>query len=483
MLYKYIYKERKMKKISIFIVALVMLLGCSNSKEKEKKEELLAFPTAEGCGAKTKGGRGGVVYEVTNLNSSGKGSFREACEAKGSRVIIFKVGGTIDLKGKDIVINNDYITIAGQTATGDGVQIKNGSLIIRANEVIVRYLRIRTGEASSDADAVTLSAPDRHHRKKNIILDHISAFWGIDEVVDAGSFNDNVTVQWSIIAEGLNCAVYTDRGKGETWKPCKKLNNKSIWAHSRGIMVTEDSRNITLHHNIIFRNYKRNPLIQSSDADIINNVIVNYQYQAYIQPFKGRVRVNFIGNYFRSHIHKRPPIRVYDFNRGYDNQSGVYYRDNYDKVFRPENNQSETDIRLLQYSNKKDKDGHVQDRNISYPFAKVKTQPVHKAYKLVLDKAGAIYPKRDIADQRVVNFIKSGKAPDSLVNTPKDVGGYPILIGGKAPKDSDHDGMPDSWEIKHGLNPNNPKDGNQKWLSDIGYTNLEVYLNSLVKGI
>jgi pectate lyase len=246
-------------------------------------------------------------------------------------------------------------------------------------------------------------------------------------------------------------------------------------------MVTEDSRNITLHHNLIYGNYKRNPLIQSSDVDMVNNVIVNQQYQAYIQPFKAKVRANFVGNYFRSYRHKRPPIRVYDFNKGYDSKSGVYYEDNYDSVYRFEDNQTQTDIRVLHVSKGvEDSDGHVKDKKVPYLFAKVERQPVHTAYSLVLDLAGAIYPKRDLVDKRVVNFVKSGKAPSLLVNSPKDVGGWAILKGGVAPIDSDHDGMPDNWEKEHGLNPNNPKDGNSKNLNSIGYTNLEVYLNSLV---
>ncbi len=473
-----------MKKVLFFIFFIITITACnSNNKKVEGKVKLLAFPTAEGSGAYTVGGRGGKVIEVTNLKDSGKGSLREACNASGSRTVVFRVSGTIDLKGKNIFIKNDNITIAGQTAPGDGIQIKNGGLRVRGNEVIIRYLRLRAGGKYRGVYPLTISSPNRHDRKKNIIADHLSIFWGVDETLAEGSFSDNVTVQWSIIAEGLSCSVYTNNGIGESWNPCKEENGHKIWAHSRGVIISEDSRNISFHHNIIYRNYKRNPLIQSSDADIVNNVIINHQYQAYVEPFKGVVHVNFIGNYFRSYRHKRPPIRVFDSNNGYDAQSGVYYYDNYDAIFRANNSQPETDIRLLNYSNKNDKDGHIQDRNISYPFAKVKTQPVHKAYKLVLEKAGAIYPKRDIADQRVVNFIRSGKAPASLINTPDDVGGYPIIVGGEAPKDSDHDGMPDSWEKEHGLNPKNPEDRNGKELSDIGYTNLEVYLNNLVKGI
>ncbi len=451
-----------MKKYLI-LITIVLALVIFGFLYQKGQQRLLAFPTAEGGGANSVGGRGGDVIEVTNLNSKGEGSLRFACEANGTRTVVFRVGGTVDLGGEDIVIKNDNITIAGQTATGDGIQIKNGGLVVNASEVVIRYLRLRPGPAYPDVDALSIASPSRHERKKNIIIDHISAFWGIDETVDSGSFNDNITVQWSIIAEGLHDSIHRE-GK-----------------HSRGIMITEDSRNITLHHNLIYRNYKRNPLIQSSDADVVNNIIVNPQYQVYIQPFKGAVRANFIGNYFRSYRHKRPPIRVFDYNKGYDANSGVYCRDNYDVHFRPDENRTETDIRVLHFSDTNDSDGHIKDMSRPYPFASVDTQSVHKAYELVLANVGANYPKRDEADRRVINLVKSGKAPKTFVDSPLDVGGWPKLSKGVAPIDSDHDGMPDSWERDNGLNPNDKEDRNGKSLSSIGYTNLEVYLNGLLK--
>ena len=450
-----------MKKYLVLIVIVSVLVGILYQKEQQQR--LLAFPSAEGGGAESVGGRGGKVIEVINLNSQGEGSFRFACESNGTRTVVFRVGGTIDLEGRDIVIKNDNITIAGQTATGDGIQIKNGGLVINASEVIIRYLRLRPGPAHSDVDALRVASPNRHERKKNIIVDHISAFWGVDETIDSGSFNDNVTIQWSIIAEGLHDSIHKEG------------------PHSRGIMIAEESRNITLHHNLIYRNYKRNPLVQSSDADIINNVIVNPQYQASIQPFKGGVSVNFIGNYFRSLQHKRPPIRVYDYNNGYDGLSGVYYKDNYDSYFRKDNNQSEKDIRILHLHEASAPTEHIKDREKPYPFSSPSYESVHDAYLSVLANVGANYPKRDEVDTRVIDVVKSGVIPKTFVNHPEDVGGWSVLKEGTPSLDSDHDGMPDAWESFHGLNPQNDNDRNGKELSDIGYTNLEVYLNSLVE--
>ena len=156
-----------MKKVILYFGVVLSICSLYSNDTK-----LLSFPMAEGSGAHSIGGRGGRVIEVTNLNSSGVGSFREACEASGKRVVVFRVGGTIDLKGRDIIIDDDYITIAGQTATGDGIQIKRGGLVIRANEVIIRYLRLRLGDVAvgGAVDALSIGAPNRQERKKNIIM-------------------------------------------------------------------------------------------------------------------------------------------------------------------------------------------------------------------------------------------------------------------------------------------------------------------------
>ena len=467
-----------MKKILTLIITSLSLFSY---ELPSKTNKILAFPSAEGEAKYTVGGRGGKVLFVTNLNAKGEGSLREACEANSPRTIIFRIGGTIDLKGKNIIIKNDNLTIAGQTAPGDGIQIKNGGLSIQANEVIIRYLRIRPGPSLAMGDALDIKSPSRHKRKKNIIIDHVSAFWGVDETLNGGSFSNNVTVQWSIIAEGLHCSNYTNQGKGESWKPCKKTKEKIIWAHSRGSMITSDSRNISFHHNLLYRNYKRNPLIQSSDADVVNNVIINYQYQTFIQPFQAKVQANFIGNYFRSYIHKRPPIRVFNYNKGYDGNSSIYYKDNYDATFRPTSNQPETDIRVIHPHKSKSKsnpDGDVQDKATPHLFESIKRQPVHTAYNLVLNSVGANYPKRDSTDQRVIDFIRAGKAPKTFINNPKEVGGWPTLQTGKYLEDTDNDGIPNNWEKANNLNFSNYRDN--CLITKSGYTNLEIYLNSLV---
>ena len=156
-----------MKKIILYILLLVLVsFGLYSDSLIDKNSKLLAFPTAEGSGANTVGGRGGYVIEVTNLNSSGVGSLRYACEASGARTVVFRVGGTIDLKGKDIIIKNDNITIAGQTAVGDGIQLKNGGIRVKANEVIIRYMRIRAGGNYRGVYPLTITSPNRHNRSR-----------------------------------------------------------------------------------------------------------------------------------------------------------------------------------------------------------------------------------------------------------------------------------------------------------------------------
>ena len=160
-----------------------------------------AFPGAEGFGAKSVGGRGGKVIEVTNLNDSGSGSLRAAIAASGPRTVVFRVGGTIELKSR-IQVENPYLTIAGQTAPGGGITLKNGSnekdtLYILTHDVVVRYLRVRPGPGG-DADGVGVGT-----NASNVVLDHCSVSWAVDENLGVSSTAKNVSIQWSIIAEGL----------------------------------------------------------------------------------------------------------------------------------------------------------------------------------------------------------------------------------------------------------------------------------------
>lgn len=243
---------------------------------------LKAFPTAEGYGKFTVGGRGGDVYEVTNLNDSGEGSLRHAVEAEGPRTVVFRVSGTIDLK-KKLTIRNPYITIAGQTAPGDGICIKRYPLSIAADEVIIRYIRVRLGnESGGNDDALSCRG------RKNIILDHVSASWSIDETMSVYHCK-NVTIQWCMITESLFGSNHVKGSHGFG----------GIWGSDLS----------TYHHNLIAHHSSRNPRWASGGGrnDYRNNVVYNWGYNSSYggerqqkgNPEFSSIMVNMVGNYYK----------------------------------------------------------------------------------------------------------------------------------------------------------------------------------------
>ncbi|MDE6512381.1 MAG: pectate lyase, partial [Muribaculaceae bacterium] len=241
----------------------------------------LAFSTAEGYGKFTQGGRGGKVYEVTNLNDSGPGSFREAVARKGPRVIVFRVSGTIELKSR-LSINNPYITIAGQTAPGDGITIKGFPLELAADEIIVRYIRVRPGAKNGEFDAIS----GRYHN--NIILDHVSASWSVDETLSL-YHNTNVTVQWCMISESLYGSVHAKGSHGFG----------GIWGNDYG----------TYHHNLFAHHSSRAPRWGwgSGHNDYRNNVCYNWGYNnmyggeaSLEEPERNTFLLNMVNNYYKS---------------------------------------------------------------------------------------------------------------------------------------------------------------------------------------
>jgi pectate lyase len=223
-----------------------------------------AFPTAEGFGADALGGRGGVVIEVTNLDDSGPGSLRDAVEREGPRTVVFRVGGTIAVE-RPIRVRDPYITIAGQTAPGDGVLIRNhrantdAPITIETHDVVIRHLRLRpgpSGEPSCCVDALGLMEGAR-----NVIIDHVSLSWGVDELLGASEDASDFTVQWSILSEALH-----------------RSNHAKDDRHSRGLLVsTQEGGNVSIHHNLFAHNDGRNPEVALAYgiADIVNNVLYN----------------------------------------------------------------------------------------------------------------------------------------------------------------------------------------------------------------
>ena len=261
---------------ALFAIALLFCADTGFAKDQ------LAFPTAEGYGKFTVGGRGGKVYEVTNLNDSGEGSLRAAVEAKGPRTVVFRVSGTIDLKS-DLRIRNPNITIAGQTAPGDGICIKRYPLMISADEVIIRYISVRFGdESGKDSDAISA------RYVKNLILDHVSASWSVDETMSIYHC-ENMTVQWCLISESMFSSNHSKSNHGFG----------GIWG----------SNHSTYHHNLIAHHSSRNPRFASGcgHTDYRNNVVYNWGYRSCYgaeAQQKGSDKFNFstinmVANYYK----------------------------------------------------------------------------------------------------------------------------------------------------------------------------------------
>jgi hypothetical protein len=400
----------------------------------------LAFPGAEGYGAHAKGGRGGRVLFVTNLHDSGLGSLRDAVESKGPRTVIFRVGGTIELK-KKLDVREPYLTIAGQTAPGEGICVKgaNDTLCLRnTHDIVVRYLRVRTGFTgegdSHEGDCISCYGVD------NFILDHCSASWGTDETISSTETSDRYTVQWCIIAEGLN-----------------------FYGHSMASILGGDRS--TWHHNLFAHCGTRNPRFAGlCRPDFRNNVIYDWASAAAYGDLRN---VNYVGNYVKPgpSTTQKPPRFIQ--GDSVPLPGAVFMQDNL-----LDGHPAETKDNRL--GTGFDPEIFASQPN---PAPPVEAQPVQAAYDLVLKRAGTIYPKRDATDERIVNDVKNGTG--HVIKYESEVGGYATYAGGEALVDSDNDGIPDAWEKSHGLNPNDASDGNQ--VAADGYTNLEHYLNSLVE--
>ncbi len=423
-----------------------------------------AFPGAEGFGAKSVGGRGGRVIEVTNLNDDGPGSLRAAIETEGPRIVVFRVSGTIELK-TPLEITQPFLTIAGQTAPGGGITLKNRpsvndtALIVRAHDVVIRYMRSRPGPTServSDSDAIAIVGNDAY----NVVIDHCSFSWAVDEVATTWYDTHDITIQWSIVAEGLHCSTHE--------KGC----------HSTGLLIGSDgSANISLHHNLFAHNHERNPFVKTSGlVDVVNNVIYNsWGTPSVVTDEYGKVLGNYVGNYFKYGIDSTSHKYLVSVSNSGGPGVEIFVQGN----ITPDRPEDDMDEWLAVKPNARQ--WMVPTPHDAPPIA---TTSAFEAYDQVLADVGATigldsqgnkYWRRDAVDERIVNDVRSGTG--NIINDPSEVGGWPELATALAPKDSDHDGMPDAWEEMHGFDPYDPSDGPLDADGD-GYTNIEEYLNS-----
>lgn len=439
-------------KVILISIFSALMVGC-NPPQPETPSSIPAFPSAEGYGANSAGGRGGRVIEVSNLSDTGPGSLRSALEAEGPRIVVFRVGGTIELLSS-IEIEHPYITIAGQTAPGGGITIKNhpsntrSPIRIKTHDVIMRYIRSRSGPSSRQSDILDAITIDPGF---NIIIDHCSFSWATDEVFQSGRTHD-MTVQWNIISEGLSNSTHP---KGE---------------HSKGLHVRDkDSDHITIHHNLLAHNFGRNADINTTGkVDFVNNVVYNAgRWWLEFKDKFGEPRVNIIGNYFKHGSDSNDDFEVYYYkNTGLRPQ--IYVKGNIG-LYRPANNLPEYLVV------REDSRQFIVDT--PFPSLPINTSSAFDAYTQVLTKAGATRPMRDAVDERIVNDVINGTG--KIIDSPAEVGGWPELALGTPPIDTDHDGIPDDWEDLHRLNKNNSADGPADADGD-GYTNIEEYLEDLV---
>jgi len=440
---------------------VILFVICACLLIPELAVSMPAFPEAEGFGAQSLGGRGGKVIFVTNLNDSGPGSFRAAVETEGSRTVIFRISGTIALKSA-IVITRPFITIASQTAPGEGICLKDHALVIAADHVIVRYLRCRPGDnAKAESDSLSLSSGH------NIIVDHCSTSWSVDETLSASSRGQlgNATVQWCIISESLDDSIHH---KG---------------SHGYGSLIRGSFGNgYTYHHNLYAHHHARLPrpgnYIDSSRdpegfiLDFRNNVIYNWAGNAAGYNADGSngvnsiTRMNFVGNYYKTGINSTGSLAFSESTHAVR----AFFHNNCMNGSYPDDPWS-----LVSFTKFSDEDIKAYKQSEPIPVPAVKKDDAITAYKRVLAQAGCMLPARDAVDTRIVSEVKNGTG--KIIDDEQQVGGWPELKSTEPPQDSDKDGMPDEWEKQHGMDPGDPADRNIDTDAD-GYTNLEEYLNS-----
>lgn len=419
---------------SLFALLLILLANLTTlcSVTPAVAAGLPAFPGAEGHGAMTPGGRGGAVILVTNLNASGPGSLRAAVEAKGPRIIVFRVGGTIR-QTSVLEIHEPYLTIAGQTAPGGGITIRGPGFAVMTHDVIIRGMRFRVGAD----DGVDFGNADglRVDNGSNVIVDHCSFSWALDENLSTSTWSGpthNVTFQWNIISEGL---YHSKHPEGD---------------HSMGLLIYQGSRLISVHHNLLAHNNQRNPMVKGdADIEFVNNVVYDWGQIAteFTDPEKsGPTQAHLIGNVYKTGpgTVSTNPVRMRSSVSG-----NIYLKDN---------------------------SGVADSGAPGAQSSQLHIDRADQAYESVLSYAGAFAPQRDSIDARVVSEVRQGKG--KIINSPSEVGGWLNVSRGSAPTDSDKDGMPDRWESDHGLSPKDANDRNN--VMPDGYTALETYINSLI---
>ena len=452
----------EVRRLSGFFAAAAIILSMAGTAASddvasiEAARHVPAFPGAEGFGRHALGGRGGRVIRVSTLHDEGPGSLRAALRADGPRTIVFDVSGIIELE-REIVVKNGRVTLAGQTAPGDGITLKNHGLVLKADDVVVRYIRSRPGSSAGvETDAISVMAGE------HIIIDHCSTSWATDETLTVSPSTksglrtvDKVTVQWSIIAESLNESVH-HKGK-----------------HGYGSLVRGSAgARFSFHHNLWAHHQARMPrpgnyVDAQADPegplfDFRNNVFYNWggASSGYNADTDSISRYNFVNNWYQRGPDSSKSLAFDESN----SLAIAHFSGNFMNGKLPEDPWS-----LVRYG-----DGRTSGHAVAFDVGPVQTQAADVAFEAVLRSAGASL-RRDAVDERITEEVRSGTG-GLIDDVPGE--GWPTPESLPPLPDSDNDGMPDDWENKYGLNPGDPSDGNADPDGD-GYTNLEDYLNGL----
>ena len=438
---------------------------------------------ADGGGKNTTGGRGGVVVHVTTLEdtkdaTTGQpmaGTLRKALQMGGTRTIVFDVSGTINLNSQ-LEIASGNVTVAGQTAPGDGICIAGYPVVVRANNVILRFLRLRMGDQNKvEGDALSVND------SQNVLIDHCSCSWSTDECVSCYG-NTDFTLQYCFITESLRESVHAKGAHGYG----------GIWG----------GKNASFHHNLLAHHQNRNPRFDHDyvnvqcvgPIDYVNNVVYNWESNSAYggegsTKGGGGRHINFVNNYYKPGPSTKSNVntRLVDPWTSCSNcvegskvlpKGGTVKPPQIYLVGNTMTSSAEVTADNWKGSTKSKSVAGVDTRWTEGLTSLVNEQDAATAYETVLAKAGCSY-RRDALDERIVNEVRNGGG--KLVNTPSEAGGYPVIeeIHRPANYDTDRDGMPDEWEDKYGLNKNSDADGKLCTLNN-SYTNLEVYLYTIV---
>lgn len=439
--------------------------------------QLIAFPGAEGFGKYATGGRGGKVATVTNLNDKGEGSFRWALEQYSGEplTVIFKISGIIELES-NIVIKRSNLTIAGQTAPGDGICLKNYSFIVNGasakgnhGNIIIRFIRSRPG--GTDKKGLYGFDMENCH---DVIVDHCSFSWANEECA-AMYDTKNVSVQWCIVSEGLYHAGHMkgNRSYGGVWGGQYASYHHNLIAHLNNRAVRFNGARA--HDTIALIDYRNNVVYNWDNANAV--------YGGEVNIAGGVSQVNIVNNYYKPGPAAPAELKFVHASYQKENSKGTgeWFADG--NIMEGDNSLTKKNNRGIDLAEANYPKNAIADK--AFPVAvALPEQSAKDAFNDVLKYAGAYLPKRDAVDERVINETKTGTAigkgvfgKPGIIDLPFVVGGWPEYKSAAAPTDTDGDGMPDEWEKKSGLNPNDANDRNKADAN--GYTMLENYLNEL----